>query len=318
MKHDSNTAKALSFRVTTACLVAGLLSFTPTYLSAQEPADQQRESQASKEKRYEEHLSTGTKAYKNKDFGKALEELQAAYDIDPRASILFNMGIISEKNGDLEGASDYYRKFIGARDVGLAARKRASERLAVVNEILDQRNKSKSNSEMTNLMPALEAMNADLEGMGQGESAETQPADGQQQANQNQAANKKTTAKNSNPIGAQNDVDYGWEPYAAFTVGTGALVGGVVALTLFNNSVDEAKKTPEGTTMHLQHERDASDYLTLSSGMFITGGAVIALGTYFIVARQAEQYSSVEADDTSTTSVSVGADYVGLKYSLDF
>lgn len=343
MKNRPKKLPQLSFRAATCCLVAGMIALSPALVAAQdsgEPAQNEAEEQAIKEKSYKEHLAAGSRAYKKKDFDKALEELEAAYSIDPRASILFNLGLISEKKGDLEGASDYYRRFIGAEDVGLAARKRASERLAVVNEILDQQNEADSSQSMTNLMPALEAMNADLEEMGaegegtQGEqqeqaaaqteesTPEAKPAPKPLDETGQQTATKETPADTpvADASGSSDfsDVDYGWEPYAAFTVGTGALVGGVVALALFNDSVESARKHPEGTTLHKQYERDASDYLTLTGGLFTAGGVLVGLGTYYVVARQAEYADSVESGDASSTSVSLGPDFVGFEYSLDF
>lgn len=320
MKQLLYRSKALSWRATTACLVAGLVAFSPAYLAAQEsPAE---EGSADQEQRYKRHLEAGVQAYKNKNFEKALEQLQIAYDIQPRASILFNMGLISEKKGDLEAAAGYFRQFIGAPDVGLEARKRASERLAVINEILDQQDESQG--QMTNLMPALEAMNADLEEMrpasevDSAEEEETEAAAADDEPDeavvQEEEAQEVPEKETDVTFAADEDIDYGWGPYVAFTVGTASLVGGAVAIALYNDRVDKASNTPE-SALHRQYEREASDYLNLSAGMFAAGGVLIGLGTYFVVAEQAE---AAKKDDDGSTSVAVGADFLGVNYSLDF
>ena len=143
-----------------ALLFFGLLFGAPTIGFAQEKSEM---AEAERE-RYENLLEEGKAAYSAKNFEKAFEKLKGAHDLHPKSSILFNLGLISEKQGKLERASKYYQKFVEAPDVSLEARQRASERMAAVNEILNASGEGgKTETQKTNLMPALEAISTKVD-----------------------------------------------------------------------------------------------------------------------------------------------------------
>lgn len=301
----------------------------------------------SEEKRqeYETHLQTGKQAYASGDPEKAFRNLKAAHDIYPKPSILFNLGLISEKQGNLERAAKYYREFVGSPGVDLEARKRGSERLSAVNQILKATDKEKTETQKTDLQPALEAMSTGAEetdpaeeGSGEretgtasregdaaegGSSESGEPAPGTASGQQGQTGAGPTPAA----AGAGNprpQVDYNWPIYLSYGSGVAFLSGGVVTLALTQDRTDKARKAgSESERSSL--EQEASMYKTSTVALFAGGAGLAALGSYFVIRKSGQAASSSEKQarrDLSVDSlgVAVGPDgsSFGAHLSVDF
>jgi len=61
------------------------------------------------------HYELGEKLYQFKDYKKALDEFQKAYDLAPIPALMFNMGRCHEKLGATEDALKHYRRFLAAK-----------------------------------------------------------------------------------------------------------------------------------------------------------------------------------------------------------
>jgi len=59
-----------------------------------------------------------------------------AYEIKPVSNILYNVGRVYEKAGDLEKALDHFERFVKAPNVEQAARQDAIERIKTIREVL--------------------------------------------------------------------------------------------------------------------------------------------------------------------------------------
>jgi hypothetical protein len=83
-------------------------------------------------------LDAGKERYGEGDFAGALELFEQAYAVDPRPKLLFNMGLVCERLGELEKAVAYYEEFVGAGgDIPLELRARGQERLQVLRPIVE-------------------------------------------------------------------------------------------------------------------------------------------------------------------------------------
>lgn len=279
--------------------------------------------------KYDEHLKAGKKAYANQDFDTAFNQLNAAYGIVAKPSILFNLALISEKGGALERARDHYQKYMAAPGVSLENRKRAAERLAAVQEILATSNsadEARAKSQVTDLLPALEAMG--IESMPE-ENTEVAKTGGETNGQTDKTAQTDKTEPDNTleaPAKTTPDVKYTWPVYAAFGTATAALAGGVVMVAMTNKRIEEGKTAGrEGDDAGLaQAEEDASLYATSAAGLF-AGGAVLAIvGSYFVVRNSKTAEADAAAADAeknapqASMSFSLDKNFLGPVFNLKF
>lgn len=86
-------------------------------------------------------------AFSAREYERALELFEQAYQMRQDANLLFNIGFTHERLGNLESARAHYERFIDAPDVELGARRTASKRLRVIREILAEREASDASPE---------------------------------------------------------------------------------------------------------------------------------------------------------------------------
>lgn len=323
-------------------LVVGLVIGLPSAGAGQEEktaVEKSAETMTEAERqKYQQLLQSGKSEYASKNFEKAFEQLKAAHDIHPKPSILFNLALISEKQGKLKRASEYYGKFIEAPDVSLKARKRASERMAAVNDILSKSgDEGEAPAQTTDLMPALEAMNTEVdEGVsgspesGGVEATETTAEDDSPGAEEGGATTDQSTVPSGTGAGPGTQtsqrpprVDYDWPVYASFGAGTAALTAGVVTLAMTNDRIDKAKaagESAEGQDQHAKYEDEASTYANMTIGLFTGGAVLVGLGSYFVIQQSSavERQSQSDHGSTIDVSVSAGEEYTGAQLSVDF
>lgn len=328
----------VSRRSSCVLLVAGLLVGVPMLGHAQGDSSSVESLSESEKQKYQTLLREGKSAYSEKNFEEAFQKLKKAHAIHSKNSILFNMGLISEKQGKLERASEYYQKFIEAPDVSLEARQRASERMAAVNEILNKSGGGKTEAQKTNLMPALEAMNTEVdeetseseegeetERASATDSGEEASADTGETSGMAAGQDESTGGTDGGSARSSGKLKYSWPVYASFGVGTVALATGVYTLTETFDRIDKAKKfgrTPSTRIQHLKYEQQASTYATTTTGLFIGGAALAGLGTYFLVRKgsmtKRDRKSGKASNNTPEVSISVGDEYTGAQLSVDF
>lgn len=314
-------------------LVVGLLVGLPAIGQAQDEGGASVESLSDAERQeYTKLLNEGKKAYSNKNFEEAFGKLKRAHAIHPKPSILFNLALISEKQGELEQASDYYKKFIEAPEVGLESRQRASERMAAVNDILSKSGDGEAPKQTTDLMPALEAMNTDVdEASSETESVEASSEE-ESESKEEMAASETADDDEGGDEGSSEsdasgggDVELTWPVYAAYGVGTAAIAGGVVTLAMTNDRIDKAKRAGaqfESRNDHIRYEQEASTYASTTAALFIGGVSMLGLGTYFLVRKNSmverDKTAAREESGTPDVSISVGEEYTGAQLSVDF
>jgi tetratricopeptide (TPR) repeat protein len=99
------------------------------------------------QKKFDKLVQEARLAYSKKRWDEALKKFEQAYAIKSSTNLLFNMGLISEKSGNLGKAVEYYEKFVSAPGISLDMRKKVQERLEVLQPIVDNEEKKKKEAE---------------------------------------------------------------------------------------------------------------------------------------------------------------------------
>ena len=68
-------------------------------------------------------------AYDKGNYDLALENFQSAYNIEPSASLIYNMGRVYERKGDIHSALNSYKQFVVVPEIDEDARRDAIERI---------------------------------------------------------------------------------------------------------------------------------------------------------------------------------------------
>lgn len=85
---------------------------------------------------FDEHIEGAVEAFQDSDYALALQHFEAAYALEPRANLLYNMARAAEQAGQIALAVDYYSRFVVAPEVEHEARKDAIDRLKTLKEVL--------------------------------------------------------------------------------------------------------------------------------------------------------------------------------------
>lgn len=109
--------------------------------SDQTQSDQTQPDRASVNKRYKKLTREAAMAYRGKDYDRALELFDKAYQLKAVPNLLYNMGRIEEKRGNFDAAIAQYEKFVTEPDVDIKARKDALDRLETLREVVRLREK---------------------------------------------------------------------------------------------------------------------------------------------------------------------------------
>lgn len=84
-----------------------------------------------------------TEHFESEEYDLAITKFQKAYELKPISNILYNIGRIYEKKGDIDNAIEYYDQFVVAPEVDQAPRQDALERLKTLREIKALREQGK-------------------------------------------------------------------------------------------------------------------------------------------------------------------------------
>lgn len=131
-------------RVLIAALLLGAIIAVPAAAGAQTDhkppeagaTEATPEAQASDNKARAKAAFLGARAaYKAQHFQEALDGFQAAYALDPRPEMLFNIGLCQHKLGKLETARDTYGKFLEERP-DTKARPKVEQKIAEIDATL--------------------------------------------------------------------------------------------------------------------------------------------------------------------------------------
>lgn len=294
-------------RALAALLVLASLGAAPSVARAQggeEVAGQQR---------FKQLVAQGNRAYKAGDLELAAQKFEAAYAINPKPKLLFNIGLIHERMGNLEQAIEYYDRFVVAPDVKLKLRAKAQERLDLLRSIVASRKKNAgSEPEEEELLVDQDAELPTAEDSGADPSlrSETSPDDaGSDQARAQPPASTSTPAL---AAGAPQDEGGRAAPtsgliFAGLGVATLA-TGGVMHLLLDEEMAFVQEPTPEARRQAREARRRN---LQISNGLLIGGGALTLGGlSLWLLTRGGEE--GAEAASRQWTPL-VGPGQVGVR-----
>lgn len=86
----------------------------------------------------DERIEAGRSKFDAGDYIGAVAEFEAAYALEPDPNFLYNIGRTYEEAGQLSAAADYYRRYARQPGISLEMRRKASERIKVLDEVLAQ------------------------------------------------------------------------------------------------------------------------------------------------------------------------------------
>ncbi|MEM7156341.1 MAG: tetratricopeptide repeat protein [Myxococcota bacterium] len=105
---------------------------------AAEPGSSSSTLEASRRDAVDERIEAGRSKFDAGDYVGAVAEFEAAYEIDPDPNFLYNIGRTYEEGGQLAAAADYYRRYARQPGISLEMRRKTSERIKVLDEVLAQ------------------------------------------------------------------------------------------------------------------------------------------------------------------------------------
>jgi|GEM_PF-1349826 tetratricopeptide (TPR) repeat protein len=259
---------------TSLCALLFCASFTLGTLAPETSFAQGEGSEDAKEAEFKARLSKGNEYYKDGDLEKALVEFEAAYALKPNPKLLFNIGLIYERLGNLKKAVDHYDRFVVAPDVPLELRGKASERLTVLRPIVEAQDAKAAEEARKNAEAAKKADEIEV--------ADIDPEEGKKDG---EGTEKKVTT--TDPEKPESDGP-GAGPVIGLTmlglgVAAGA-TGGVMLATLDDEMAFVQESTPDA-------RRDArerrSRNATIGIGLAAGGGALAVTGaTIWLVSRK--------------------------------
>lgn len=105
------------------------------------------------------HFNAGSSYYSEGDYASALREFQRAYELSPRPDFYFNFALVYERQGDLENAVTYLRRYLEETpEERIVDRPTLDQRLANLERRLeDQRERERRDAEQEARLRELEA-----------------------------------------------------------------------------------------------------------------------------------------------------------------
>lgn len=290
--------------------LATLLSASPAHA---QDADSKPASAEEVELSYKEYAKKGGQAFAAKEYEKAVEAFERAYELKPVPNLLYNIGRALEKVGEFERAKEAYTKFVTQPDVELRARQDALQRIKTLQEVIALRKSGE----------AVDAAKVDEE-QGEHQLADTEVPEGDKPGG---GGVGKAGADGADLGDATSPDAVESTPTAAYILmGTGAaaLVGsGVFGYLTYSQNGEASDAETLGA------RRDAAEtgqtYAYLADGMLVGGVILAGLGTYLWLSAPVDSTPSGSAGAGSTdespqarVAPSIGANGAALTFTLDF
>ena len=112
-------------RIVATLLCATLVTTAPAAVFAQDDGSSS----------FKDLTAEATAAYENGEYENAIELFKKAYEVRSVSNILYNIARIYEDAGDIDGAIEYYDKFVVAPNVDQGPRRDALDRLKTLREV---------------------------------------------------------------------------------------------------------------------------------------------------------------------------------------
>ncbi|MFB6262791.1 MAG: tol-pal system YbgF family protein [Bradymonadaceae bacterium] len=111
----------------------------------------------SEEPTFDELVKQGTRHYRREEYEAAREAFERAYNLRKEPNLLYNIGLLNEKLGNLRTALEHYRKFVDAEGASMANRKKAQQRINVLEPMVDGSNDSRTAESTTSADPSTQS-----------------------------------------------------------------------------------------------------------------------------------------------------------------
>lgn len=272
-----------SAKIFSIFVVVGLLMSPLAAWGQGSGADGEEErSVAELEAEFKELSKSAQAKYAAGDYEGAIADFEAAYEIKPVSNILYNIGRIHEKEGNLDEAITYYERFVGAPNVEISARQDAVNRLRTLREVRDLQGNQESDSTTGS----------------EGESEED--VDGSVEENVEEKAD----------AGARAPVDR-TAAWVFLGIGATTLIGSGVFAVLTTTEHSNYESATDLESRRAAASRGET-FGYLADGLLVTGVVTAVLGTIFWFTAGPDEPSGV------AVTPSVGRDGGGVSMSWSF
>lgn len=269
-------------------------------------SEQKRQATAGQQKQepFKKHLKKGKKHYSNKEYDRALEAFEKAYDIRQKSNLLYNMGLVAEKGGHLEKAVKYYEKFVVSPGVELDLRERVNDRLKVLRDILEQQREAENKADRRE-----RAKKARKKMKAEGQKGRLQAADDRKDS-------KKPEQSGGGEVRAEAEVNEGisrkaWG-YTLLGVGALSVLGSGGAYWLSRSDREEFDTASQPEARRRARDAEHRKHVT-SLALGVSGAAVTGMGLYLLLTAEHK-----EAVKQSGLSPYVAPRRVGLAWTTSF
>lgn len=281
------------------CIGVALVAFCtglPSGVVAQpedgpKPPSTDQELSDEEQKKFDKLVKNGKRHFAQNNYQQALQRFEKAYEIKRSSNLLFNMGLVAEKSGDLETALDYYKTFVVSPNVSLDLRDKAQKRIKVIEPIVeDQREDEESADETPNDEP---------ESLADAEGTESESGD--------------STAGTDTSESAEGG---GSGVGGLLLTGSGvAAIGGGVAFTLLSQQSKNTFETASTVSERRSAQQSAYVNQWIGSGLLVAGVGAATGGIIMLLSQQ-----SGDADSSSTAALrpTVGPKFTGVQLRTQF
>ncbi|MFB6373516.1 MAG: tol-pal system YbgF family protein [Bradymonadaceae bacterium] len=239
------------------------------------------------------------------NYEKALAAFQKAYAKKETPNLLFNIGLAAEKNGDLEQALEYYKKFVVSPDVTLKLREKAQKRIDVLEPIVEDQ-KSREEAKKAAELEQSEKLAA-TENKNQSEKS----------SDQESSTSEKTEKDDDEPAGSEAIEGAGGGSPAGGIILTGigvASIGGGVAFTLMSQQAKKDFRTASSPSARRSARDAAWRNQWIADGLFVAGLGTAIGGAVVLLSR-----GTTERSEASTALIpALGPDFAGVRIETDF
>jgi tetratricopeptide (TPR) repeat protein len=292
---DRETSRFLLAGLLTACSLFGVTAL-PTPAAAQpedgpKPPSTDQELSDEQQKKFDKLVKTGKRHFAQNNYEQALERFEKAYEIKRSSNLLFNMGLVAEKSGDLETALDYYKTFVVSPNVSLDLRDKAQKRIKVIEPIVEDQLEDKKKAE--------QRAEEEPESL-----AETEGTKGDSGDSTSDTDTGETAEGGGSGVGG-----------LLLTGGGVAAIGGGVAFTLLSQQAKNTFETASSVDKRRSAQQSAYVNQWIGSGLLVAG---VGAATGGIVMLLSQQNGKADSSSKAALRPTVGPNFTGVQFRTNF
>ncbi len=300
LRHSADNRAGWGAGVVFVALLAGFPSAVVADDDVPRPSSEEQELDQEQQEKFKKLVDQGKVHFAQNNYEKALAEFEKAYDIKQSPNLLFNMGLVAEKSGNLSRALDYYKTFVVSPEVSLDLRDKAQKRIKVLEPIVEDQQEDEQEREAKK-----EAAEEDEpESLAETDDA-TDPEEGSGSDGSAEEPPDKREVDDQRGGSAVGGL--------LLTGGGVAAIGGGVVFTLLGEQAHSRFGTGETPAERRATQQAALRNQWMATGLFAGGLGAATGGIIMLLNRTG-------GDQSSSTALrpSLGPDFAGVRFRADF